>query len=79
MWIDEDKKLVSLEKRKHIKAEKFITKFLKENLQTGMPKGVQGDFKNGFRIIIGKKGMSKSIKEAASELVSTDAIILHFN
>ena len=79
MWIDEDKKIVSLEKRKHIKAEKFITKFLKENLQTGMPKGLQGDFKNGFRIIIGKKGMSKSIKEAASELVSTDAIILHFN
>ena len=79
MWIDEDKKIVSLEKRKHTKAEKFITKFLKENLQTGIPKGLQGDFKKGFKIIAGKKGMSKSIKEAASELVSTDGIILHFN
>ena len=79
MWIGEDKKIVSLEKRKYTKADKFITKFLKENLQTGIPKGLQGDFKKGFKIIIGNKKMSKSIKEAASELVSTDGIILHFN
>ena len=79
MWIDDDKKIVSLEKRKYTKAEKFITKFLKENLQTGIPKGLQGDFKKGFKVIIGNKKMSKSIKEAARELVSTDGIILHFN
>ena len=79
MCIGDDKKIVSLEKRKYTKADKFITKFLKENLQTGIPKGLQGDFKKGFKIIIGNKKMSKSIKEAASELVSTDGIILHFN
>ena len=73
------KKIVSLEKRKYTKAEKFITKFLKENLQTGIPKGLQGDFKKGFKVIIGNKKMSKSIKEAARELVSTDGTILHFN
>ena len=79
MWIGDNKKIVSLEKRKYTKAEKFIAKFLKENLQTGVPKGLQGDFKKGFSIIIGNKRMSKSIKEAARELVSTDGIILHFN
>ena len=79
MWIGQDKKIVSLEKRKYTKADKFITKFLKENIQTGIPNGLQGDFMKGFKIIIGNKKMSKSIKEAASELVSTDGIILHFN
>ena len=79
MWIGNDKKIVSLEKRKHTKAEKFLAEFLKENLQTGIPKGLQNDFKKGFRILVGNKNMSKSIKEASSELVSTDGTILHFN
>ena len=79
MWIGNDKKIVSLEKRKYTKAEKFLSKFLNENLQTGIPKGLQSDFKNGFKVMIGNKKMSKSIKEAASELVSTDGTILHFS
>ena len=79
MWIGDDKKIASLEKRKYTKAEKFLANFLKENLQTGIPKGLQSDFKKGFKVMIGNKNMSKSIKEAASELVSTDGTILHFN
>ena len=79
MWIGDDKKIVSLEKRKYTNAEKFLAKFLKENLQIGIPKGLQSDFKTGFRVMTGNKTMSKSIKEAAGELVSTDETILHFN
>ena len=79
MWIGDDRKIVSLEKRKYTNAEKFLTKFLKENLQTGIPKGLQSDFRKGFRVMIGNKKMSKSIKEAASQLVSTDGTILHFD
>ena len=79
MWIGDDRKIISLEKRSHTKAEKFLSEFLKQNMKTGMPKGLQNDFKNGFKVLRGNKSMSKSIKEAASELLSTDGTILHFN
>ena len=79
MWVGNNKKIISLEKRKHVDASKFMTGFLKNNLRTGMPKGLQDDFKHGFKITIGEKGLSKSIKEVASELISTDGTLLHFN
>ena len=39
MWVGKDKKIISLEKRKFTNAEKFLADFLKNNLQTGIPKG----------------------------------------
>ena len=44
-----------------------------------MPKGLQSDFKRGFMVSIGNKSLSKSIKEEASELISVDGSLLHFN
>ena len=79
VWVGNNKKIISLEKRKQVDAGKFMTGFLKNNLQTGIPKGLQADFKRGFKINIGEKGLSKSIKEVASELISTDGTFLHFN
>ena len=79
MWIGKNKKIISIEKRKHTDAGKFMTAFLKNNLQTGMPKGLISDFKRGFKVSYGNKSLSKSIKEAANELVSTDATFLYFN
>ena len=79
MWIGKNKKIISLEKRKHTEAVKFMTEFLKKNLGTGIPKGLQSDFKRGFKVSIGNKNLSKSIKEAASELISTDGTFIHFN
>jgi len=79
MWIGNNKKIISLEKRKHTEAIKFMTEFLKNNFQTDIPKGLQSDFKRGFEVSVGNKNLSKSIKEAASELISTDGILLHFN
>ena len=79
VWVGNNKKIISLEKRKQVDAGKFMTGFLKNNLQTGIPKGLQADFKRGFKITIGEKGLSKSIKEVASELISTDGTLLHFN
>jgi len=79
MWIGNNRKIISLEKRKHTEAVQFMTKFLKDNLRTDIPKGLQSDFKRGFKISIGNKNLSKSIKEAASELISTDGTLLHFN
>ena len=79
MWIGEDKKIISLEKRKHNDVVKFTVELLKNNLQTGMPKGLQDDFKKGFKVFVGNKNLSKSIKEAISDLVSTDDTIFHSN
>jgi tRNA nucleotidyltransferase (CCA-adding enzyme) len=79
MWIGKNKKIISLEKRKHTEVVKFMIEFLKKNLRTDIPKGLQSDFKRGFKVSIGSKNLSKSIKEAASELISTDGTLLHFN
>jgi tRNA nucleotidyltransferase (CCA-adding enzyme) len=79
MWISDDKKIISLEKRRHNDVVKFMTELLKNNLQTGIPKGLQSDFQKGFRIFIGNKNLSKSIKEVISEMISTDDTIFHSN
>jgi len=79
MWIGDDRKIISLEKRKHNDVVKFMIELLKNNLQTGIPKGLQSDFKRGFKVFVGNKNLSKSIKEAISDLVSTDDTIFHFN
>ena len=79
MWINEDKKIISLERRKNDDVVKFMTDLLKNNLQTGIPKGLQNDFKKGFRVSVGNKNLSKSIKEAISDLISTDETIFYSN
>jgi len=79
VWVGDEKKIVSLEKRKHDDATSFMKEFLKKNLQVGIPKGLQSDFKTGFKVFIGNKSLSKSIKEEAAELISVDGTLLHFN
>jgi len=79
MWINGDGKIVSLEKRKNPDVVKFLSQFLKNNLQTGIPKGLQGDFKKGFKVFLGIKNLTKSIKEVSKDLISTDDTIFHFN
>lgn len=79
MWINEDRKIISLEKRKHSEAIKFLSNYLKNNLQTGIPKGLQGDFRKGFKVFLGTKTLAKSIKEVADQITSTDERIFNFN
>jgi tRNA nucleotidyltransferase (CCA-adding enzyme) len=79
MWINDDGKIVALEKRRHNEVVKFMMELLKNNLQTGIPKGLQSDFKKGVKITVGNKNLSKSIKEAILDLVTTDDSIFHSN
>ena len=79
MWINDDGKIIALEKRRQNEVVKFMTELLKNNLQTGVPKGLQNDFKKGVKITVGNKNLSKSIKEAILDLISTDDSIFHFN
>ena len=79
LWVGDGKKIISLEKRKHVDAVSFMKEFLKKNLQVGIPKGLQNDFKKGFKVSVGNKSLGKSIKEEAAELISVDGTLLHFN
>ncbi|MDH5657794.1 MAG: CCA tRNA nucleotidyltransferase, partial [Nitrosopumilus sp.] len=79
LWVGNNKKIIALGKRKHTEVTKFIAEFLKKNFQVGIPQGLQNDFKRGFNVSIGSKNLSKSIKEAASELISIDDTLLYFN
>ncbi|WP_067957156.1 CCA tRNA nucleotidyltransferase [Nitrosopumilus sp. Nsub] len=79
IWIGNELKIIALEKRKHTEAISFMNEFLKKNLNSGIPKGLQRDFKQGFKIFVGNKNLRKSIKEEASELISVDDTLIHFN
>jgi tRNA nucleotidyltransferase (CCA-adding enzyme) len=79
VWVGNNRKIISLEKRKHTNAESFMKEFLKKNLQIGIPKGLEKDFKCGFKVFLGDKTLSKSIKEEVAELISVDGTLLHFN
>ena len=79
MWVNDDGKIVSLEKRKNFDVEKFLSNFLKNNLQTGIPKGLQSDFRKGFKVFLGTKSLTKSIKEVTKNLILTNETIFHFD
>ena len=80
MWIGSNRKIQSLQKRKHNDVKEFLTDLLKKHLnKSGIPKGLKADIKKGFKILPGKRVSGKSIKEAIGEIVSTDATILSFN
>jgi tRNA nucleotidyltransferase (CCA-adding enzyme) len=75
MWINEEGKVHSLQKRPHVDAVSFLNYLIKKNLEkSGVPAGLKDDIKR-FKLVTGNKVTSKSIKEAISELVSTDETI----
>ena len=79
VWVGNNRKIISLGKRKHNDAVNFMKEFLKNNLQVGIPNGLQSDFKRGFTVSVGSKNLSKSIKEETAELISVDGTLLYFN
>jgi tRNA nucleotidyltransferase (CCA-adding enzyme) len=75
MWINEEGKIHSLQKRPHIDAVSFLNYLIKKNLEkSGVPAGLKDDIKR-FKLVTGDRVTSKSIKEAISDLVSTDETI----
>jgi len=79
MWVNSDKKIVSIEKRNNYQVLKFTSDYLKNNWQLVIPKGLQEDFKQGFKLFVGTKNLPKSIKEVTNNLTSTDANFFYFN
>jgi len=76
MWINEEGKIQSLQKRKHDDVKLFLRDILKNNLKnSGIPKGLEKDFKKGVKIIDVNKVSTKSIKEAIANVAVTDETI----
>ena len=70
-------KIQSLQKRKHNDVKLFLRDILKNNLKnSGIPKGLEKDFKKGIKIIDANKVSTKSIKEAIANVAVTDETIL---
>jgi len=76
MWINEKGKIQSLQKRKYDDVKLFLRAILKNNLKnSGIPKGLEKDFKKGVKIIDANKVSTKSIKEAIANIAVTDETI----
>ena len=78
MWIGKKQKITVLKKRQYVSAVEFMTDCLK-NVKTNVPKGLQRDLREGFEVTVGKKNLTKSIKEVASELILVDDVFLYFD
>jgi len=76
IWINEEGKIQSLQKRKYDDVKLFLRDILKGNLKnSGIPKGLEKDFKKGVKIIDANKVLTKSIKEAIVNVAVTDETI----
>jgi tRNA nucleotidyltransferase (CCA-adding enzyme) len=76
MWINEEGKIQSLQKRKHDDVKLFLRDVLKGNLKnSGIPNGLEKDFKKGVKIVDASKVSTKSIKEAVANIAITDETI----
>jgi len=79
MWISDEGKICSLQSRSHTDAREFVKHLIRKNLQSaGISAGLKDDIKR-FSIVRGDKVVGKSIKEAISELVSTDEAVFSSN
>ncbi len=78
MWIGKDQKITALKKRRYVNATEFMVDCLKD-AKKNVPKGLQRDLKEGVEVSVGKKNLTKSIKEVASELILIDDVFLYFN
>ena len=76
MWVNDEGRMQSLQKRKHNDVKLFLRDILKNNLKnSGIPKGLERDFKKGIKIIDASKVSTKSIKEAITDISATDETV----
>jgi len=76
MWINEEGKIQSLQKRKHDDVKLFLRDILNGNLKNlGIPNGLEKDFKKGVKIVDANKVSTKSIKDAIANIAVTDETI----
>lgn len=75
VWINDDGKVCSLQKRQNTDAQKFLKRLIRNNIEkAGVPAGLKSEIKR-FKITSANIIKNKSIKEAAQDLVSIDETI----
>ena len=80
MWINDEGKMQSLQKRKYSDVKLFLRDILKNNLKnSGIPNGLEKDFKRGVKIIDASSVSTKSIKEAITNIAVTDETVFRSN
>ena len=73
MWTDKDGKLQTIQTRRYENAKLYLNDLIKNHIgESGIPKGLRSDFKNGFKITTGKDKQNKSVKKSISKLITTD-------
>ena len=73
MCADNEGKLQTLQPRRYENAKTYLTDLIKNHLgESGIPKGLRADFKNGFKITNGKGKQNKSVKKSISKMITTD-------
>ena len=78
MWIGKKQKIMALKKRRYVNAVECMTDCLRD-AKKNVPRGLQRDLRGGFEVTVGKKSLTKSIKEAASELILIDDVFLYLD
>ena len=79
MWIGNNAKIMTLQKRSHTSAKLFLNDLIQNHLnKSGIPNGIKSDIKN-MKITTGNNIADKSIKEVILELVTTNDKIFHSN
>ncbi|MGI0045656.1 MAG: CCA tRNA nucleotidyltransferase [Nitrosotalea sp.] len=79
-WIDENGRVLSMQKREFHDAKRFLEFLLKKNLaKSGVPRGIIPDIRHGFKVLHGDQPVSKSIKKALADVTSTDGLIFNTN
>lgn len=80
IWIDSDKKIHSIEKRKFHSSNKFLVNLIRNDIEkSGIPKGLKEDISKGFKVFYYSSKLEKSIKEELFNLTSTDETIFYSN
>ena len=77
IWVGEDGNIISLKRRQFTRPDLFMRDFLENSLKRGIPRGLLEDFERGFDILLGEPDVDKSIKEAISEIISTNEQIFY--
>tara|TARA_B100001123_G_scaffold419997_1_gene525858 strand:+ start:51 stop:1391 length:1341 start_codon:yes stop_codon:yes gene_type:complete len=73
MWTDKEGRLQSLQTRRYENAKSYLSDLIKNHIgESGIPKGLRTDFKNGFKITGGKDKQNKSVKKSISKMITTD-------
>lgn len=78
MWVNSQGKLVSLRKRKDMRADRYALRMLK-NRGSGKEKTLLPPDCQSPKVWIGRGDLKGAAKSAAEELIMTDAAIIHHN